>query len=121
MSPNEKLYYEALGKRIAEYRKAQRLTQQQVADTLGISQKTIAHYEVGRLRIPVVMLPELARLLSISIETLVDEAAAKQLKNKRRSASKLERQLERIAQLPRTKQKFVMDMLDTVIQQQDVR
>ncbi|MEZ5583255.1 MAG: hypothetical protein R3F37_11300 [Candidatus Competibacteraceae bacterium] len=34
-----------------------------------------------------------------------------------RATPALQRQMEQIGQLPRTKQKFVMDMLDTVIQQ----
>nr|WP_305910076.1 hypothetical protein [Methylomarinum sp. Ch1-1]MDP4523027.1 hypothetical protein [Methylomarinum sp. Ch1-1] len=36
---------------------------------------------------------------------------------KRGPAPKLLKQVEQISQLPKSKQKFVMDMLDTVIQQ----
>jgi len=32
--------------------------------------------------------------------------------------SKLQKQLERVSLLPRSKQKFVIEMIDTVIQQQ---
>lgn len=39
-------------------------------------------------------------------------------RNKRGPASKLEQQLERITQLPNAQQKFVSQMLDTVLQQQ---
>ncbi|WP_368502016.1 helix-turn-helix transcriptional regulator [Photobacterium sp. 1_MG-2023] len=38
---------------MAQTRKALGLTQNQVAEQLGISQQTLAHYEVGRLRIAV--------------------------------------------------------------------
>ena len=38
-------------------------------------------------------------------------------KKKRGPASKLEQQVAQIRQLPRTKQKFVSEMLDTVLQQ----
>lgn len=41
----------------------------------------------------------------------------KAAKGKRGPASTLERQIERISQLPRAKQKLVMEMLATVIQQ----
>lgn len=49
-------------------------------------------------------------------EALLEEAP-KAAKSKRGPASTLEKQIEQISQLPRAKQKFVMEMLDTVIQQ----
>ena len=117
MSPNDKPFYQTLGKRIAERRKAKGLTQQQLAEILGISQKTIAHYEVGRLRVAVIMLPILCKALSVTLDDLVGTPAAKQ-KSKRGPASVLQQQIEQIRELPRAKQKFVIDMLNTVIQQQ---
>tara|TARA_Y100001956_G_C4004353_1_gene134914 strand:+ start:304 stop:450 length:147 start_codon:yes stop_codon:yes gene_type:complete len=44
------------------------------------------------------------------------EGAAKG-SNKRGPASKLQQQIEQVRQLPRAKQQFVMEMLDTVSQQ----
>ncbi len=38
-------------------------------------------------------------------------------RSKRGPASKLQQQIEQIQQLPRAKQRFVTEMLDTVIQQ----
>ena len=75
----------------------------------------INSYEVGRRRIPVSALPTLARSLGVSLEELLgdDAGAAK----KRGPAPKLQQQIERIQQLPRTQQRFVMQMLDTVLQQ----
>jgi transcriptional regulator with XRE-family HTH domain len=43
------------------------LTQQNLADHLGIPQQTLAHYAVARARVPASMLPALARLLTISL------------------------------------------------------
>jgi len=116
MAPDDKLFYQALGQRIAQFRKARGLTQQQLAEVLGISQQTMAHYEVGRLRIAVALLPALTKTLEITVEELL-EAAPKAAKGKRGPAATLEKQIEQISQLPRAKQKFVMEMLDTVIQQ----
>ncbi|HHF3272563.1 MULTISPECIES: helix-turn-helix transcriptional regulator [Vibrio] len=48
MTPEDKQLYKELGQRIAQTRKALGLTQTQVAEQLGISQQTLAHYEVGR-------------------------------------------------------------------------
>ena len=115
VTPEDKVFYQQLGRRIAESRKAQGLTQQQIAERLGISQQTMAHYEVGRLRVAVSMLPILARELNSSVEELIGERANGDHR-KRGPASRLQQQIEQISQLPRSKQRFVMEMLDTVLQ-----
>jgi hypothetical protein len=78
----------------------------------------LASYEVGRRRVPVSLLPRLARVLAVSVEQLVGDEAGPR---KPGPASKLLQQMERIQRLPRTQQRFVMQMLDTVLQQQAVR
>ena len=115
ISANERAFFERLGTRVAELRRSQNITQVEMAATLGVSQQAINSYEVGRRRIPVSALPTLARSLGVSLEELFgdDAAAAK----KRGPAPKLQQQIERIQQLPRTQQRFVMQMLDTVIAQ----
>lgn len=116
VAPEEKVFYQELGQRLAKLRKEQNITQVQLAETLGIAQQTLAHYEVGRLRVAVAMLPTLAKALSVSIEELLGEEAAG-TRGKRGPSSRLEQQLEQIALLPRAKQRFVIEMLDTVLQQ----
>ncbi|WP_315942821.1 helix-turn-helix transcriptional regulator [Pseudoalteromonas holothuriae] len=116
MSTIDKQFYLELGQRIASYRKAVDMTQTQLAEVLGISQKTMAHYKVGRLRISVEMLTNLAKTLGVSVEQLLEDDVPTKA-TKRGPTSLLERQIEQISQLPRTKQKFVSEMLDTVIQQ----
>jgi transcriptional regulator with XRE-family HTH domain len=103
-----------LGERIARRRKEQGLTQVQLAELLGISQQLVAFYERGERRIPVDVLPEAARLLGVSVEELL---GLRPENGKRGPAPKLQQQLERISRLPRAKQRFVMDMLDTVLSQ----
>lgn len=65
---------------------------------------------------PVSALPVLARTLAVTLEELMGEPATKV--QKRGSALKLARHKEKISQLPRTQQPFVMRMLDTVLAQQ---
>lgn len=78
----------------------------------------LASYEVGRRRVPVSLLPRLARALKVPIDVLVDEEASSSAASSRtRPPSRLEQQLERISQLPRARQKFVVQMLDTVLAQ----
>ena len=114
VTSEEKRYFKELGSRISQLRKEQNLTQQQLADELGLAQQVIASYEIGRRRVPVSTLPVLAKTLAVPIEALlgVTNGAAK-----RGPAPKLQRHIERISELPKPKQRFVMEMLDTVLAQ----
>lgn len=114
MTQDEKAFFKALGARIAELRKGADMTQQQLADRLGISQQQVASYEVGRRRVAVSALPAIARAFAVSIEALIGEEAKP---GKRGPTPKLQQQLDRITQLPKPQQKFVMQMLDTVLAQ----
>ena len=117
ISDDEREFFVQLGTRIAELRKAQNMTQIQMAETLGVSQQTINSYEVGRRRIPVSTLPALAKALAISIEELLGDSA-KQRSGKRGPASTLQLQIEQIGLMPKAKQKFIIEMLDAMIKQQ---
>ncbi|MCP4278292.1 MAG: helix-turn-helix domain-containing protein [Gammaproteobacteria bacterium] len=118
ISPDERAFFVELGARIAELRKAQGITQIQMAEGLGVSQQTVNSYEVARRRVPVSALPTLARLFNVTTDELLGEVRGKQASGKRGPMPKLQRQIELVARLPRAKQKFVSEMLDTVIQQQ---
>lgn len=115
MTDDEKVFFQALGLRIAGLRKDLDLTQQQLADLLGASQQMVASYEVGRRRVPVSLLPTLARALAVSVETLLGETDKRS--GKRGPSPKLLQQLEQVSQLPKAQQKFVSQMIDTVLQQ----
>jgi|APMI01.1.fsa_nt_gi transcriptional regulator with XRE-family HTH domain len=127
MSPDERDFFEQLGKRVAQARHAASLTQQQVADALAIPQPQYASYEVGRRRVPVSMLPRLARIFKTTIDALVgdDTGAATAALNERRSRrgppSKIEQQLNAIAELPKGEQKIVAQLLDAVIARHGAR
>ena len=111
-----KAFYAALGQRVAVQRKTLGLTQQQLADTLGIAQQTLAHYEVGRLRIAAALLPRLSQLLRMPLEELLGEPVKA---GKRGPTPRLQAQLERIGSLPRGKQRMLLDMLDAALQSSD--
>ena len=117
ISPDERAFFVQLGARMAELRKTQNITQVQLAEALNVSQQTINSYEVARRRIPTSALPILAKLLNASFDELLGEDS-KKTQGKRGPMSRLQQQIERVASLPRAKQKFVCEMLDTVIQQQ---
>jgi transcriptional regulator with XRE-family HTH domain len=117
MTQDEKLFFKQLGARIAALRKDQTLTQVQLAQVLGLTQQMIASYEVGRRRVPVSLLPQVAATLAVSLEELIGKKDVRPAK--RGPAPKLQQQIERIQKLPKSRQRFVMEMLDTVLQQAD--
>ena len=112
ISPDERAFFVQLGARMAELRKTQNITQVQLAEALNVSQQTINSYEVARRRIPTSALPVLAKLLNASFDELLGEDS-KKTQGKRGPMSRLQQQIERVASLPRAKQKFVCEMLDT--------
>jgi transcriptional regulator with XRE-family HTH domain len=116
MNTKDEEFFKAMGSRVAQARKSQEITQQQLADQLGVAQQTLAHYEVGRLRVPASMLPSLAQLLTLSLDELIGTSLPKH-RGKRGPASRLQQQIEAVEQLPKTKQQFVSQMLDTVLAQ----
>lgn len=116
MTHDEKAFFKQLGVRIAALRKDQGMTQAQLAELLGLTQQMIASYEVGRRRVPVSLLPQIASTLAVSLEDLIGKRDAQP--TKRGPAPKLQQQIERIQRLPRSKQRFVIEMLDTVLAQQ---
>ena len=114
MTTNDKPFFKTLGARLAALRKAQGLSQQALADELGVAQQTLAHYEVGRARMPVSLLPVLAGVFGVAVDELLG------IKNgavKRGPTPKLHQQIERLSRLPKTKQKVVMEMLEGVLRQ----
>lgn len=115
MTEEEKDYFKLLGGRVAQLRKAQGLTQVQLAEALDISQQVVASYEIGRRRIPVSMLPQLARALAVGVDELLGESA--KARARRGPAPVLARHMERISELPKPRQKLVIQVLESMLAQ----
>ena len=111
----EREFFVSLGSRIAQLRKEAHLTQVQLAQTLDVAQPTLNAYELGQRRVPVSALPALAKALGVTLETLMGEADAGA--RKRGPAPKLQQHMERITQLPKPQQRFVMQVLESVLAQ----
>jgi transcriptional regulator with XRE-family HTH domain len=73
MTQDERAFFMSFGWRIASLRKAQGLTQAQLGELLGVSQQPVTSFEVARRRVPVSLLPTLAKALAVSVEELVNE------------------------------------------------
>ena len=64
------------GKRIAELRKGKELTQKQLADILGVSNKTVSKWETGDGYPDITMIPKLAEAFEVSTDYLLSQEAA---------------------------------------------
>lgn len=117
ISDDERTFFTGLGERVAQLRKARNITQAQLARALEVSQQTVQSYEVGRRRIPVSTLRLLAKTLGVTLDELMAEGT--RAPRKRGPASQLQQHLERISQLPKPKQRMLIEMIDAVLQQQD--
>lgn len=107
-------FFQNLGKRIGELRQNKGMSQQAFADLLELKQQTLASYESATRRLPSSLLIPIANIFNISFEELLGVEQAKQ---KPGPAPKLQKQIEKVSDLPKSKQKFVSDFLDTVLQQ----
>lgn len=63
--------YDTLGGAIKHFRKKNGLTQDQLAERIGVTQPAIAHYESNRHTPPLKVLKKLSRELEININLLV--------------------------------------------------
>lgn len=59
---------EAMGKRIAQLRKARNLTQQQLADQLNVTNRAISRWERGEGYPEITLLPKLADSLGVTTD-----------------------------------------------------
>lgn len=118
ISAEEREFFVSLDEHIASLRRDHAVTQVQLAEALGVSQQTMQSYEVGRRRIPVSALPAVVRTLSVSLDELLGEATAKPARSRRVPPPQWRERIEAIAKLPRTQQRFVSQMLETVLAQQ---
>ena len=114
MTKSETDYFKAFGKRLAALRKARGLTQSELAEQIGVNQTAVGSYEIGRRRIPLSQVAPLARALGVPVSDLVE--ASEPGGAKPGPTPKLQRQIEMVSRLPRSRQKFVSEMLETVLQ-----
>jgi transcriptional regulator with XRE-family HTH domain len=104
-----------MGARLAALRQQAGLSQAQLAEVVGIPQRTISFYETEAGDLPSTLIPALADALGVSLEELlgVNRAGAR----KRGPKSQLERQLEAVAKLPRAQQQRILEVVQALIAQ----
>jgi transcriptional regulator with XRE-family HTH domain len=103
----------AFGQRLATTRKLRGLTQEQLAQTIGVSQKMIEYYERRAVNIKSETVRKLASALQISVDELM---GTKPPKAKPGPKSKLLQQFERVGRLPKSDQELVSRLLNRFLE-----
>ena len=102
----------AFGKRLAEARQRAGISQAELGEKLGLSQRAIAHWERRDSAMYPKQIAELCRILDVPADELLG------IKSKARKPgppTKLQRQIEAVSKLPKSKQKFVSEFLANVL------
>jgi len=102
-----------LGERIAAVRKQRGITQMDLAATIGIDQRLISSYEVGRVTISAEMLSRIARALAVSADSLLDLTA--DIDTSENPGRKIMKRAIEIDKLPEQKKKAILKTLDDLI------
>ncbi|RKZ06981.1 transcriptional regulator [Candidatus Fermentibacteria bacterium] len=102
------------GQNLAAARRARGLTQPQLADMLDMTVKGIDYYERRAANPNSEFVRRSAKVLKVSVAELIGEEPSLE-KQRPGPAPKLKRQIDQIQTLSRSKQKFVSELLDTVL------
>lgn len=102
------------GARLAQLRKAAGFTQLDLADTVGVSRRMIAYYEVQSEHPPTTLLPAIAQALDVTTDALLGSTPVK--KRAPPKDSRLHRRLQQIEKLDPTEKRHVLQLLDAFIE-----
>jgi transcriptional regulator with XRE-family HTH domain len=100
------------GKRLAEFRRAAGLTQKQLGEKAGVSNRVIHYYEGETDYPPAHLIEPIARALNVTMEELLGVKAVKQQRDPQHAA--LWRRLKKIESLPKADQKALLHYLDAL-------
>ena len=107
---------ESFGQRMAALRRARGLSQREFAGRLGISGRMVAYYEAQTDRPPARLLPEVARVLGVSIDQLL---GFKRVETEPVGLStRLWKRLRQIDMLPPAERKAILKILDGLLERQ---
>lgn len=67
--------YYAIGQRIRKHRRAQRLSQEELAERIGISVTHMSHIETGNTKLSLPVLVDIAGVLGVHTDDLLFDAA----------------------------------------------
>ncbi len=101
------------GKRLRTIRLAQGMTQEELGDAVGVSNRVIAYYEADDAQPPGAMLVDLAKKLRISSDELLGLKPIKQKTTPK--AARLLKRLQKVETLPAADQRAVLKFVDALV------
>jgi transcriptional regulator with XRE-family HTH domain len=102
------------GARLTTLRQAQGLTQDELGTAVGISNRMIAYYERDGAQPPGAILVELARVLTVSTDTLLGVAPLRERRSPK--TARLLKRLQKIEELPAPDQRAILKLLDAMVE-----
>jgi transcriptional regulator with XRE-family HTH domain len=104
------------GIRLAKFRKTAGMSQQELADRIGVAQPVISRYEKGQRKLYDDMLAELAKALGVTPNDILGITPSKNVNAETSSLSKrMITRLKKIETLPRRAQDHLIGMLDMAL------
>lgn len=102
------------GERLATLRKAAGITQTAFAQEVGISQRMMAYYESPTAHPPANLLPTMAQVLGVSVDTLLGLETSK--RRAKATDTRLARRLQEVEKLGAAEKRQIMQIIDTFIE-----
>jgi transcriptional regulator with XRE-family HTH domain len=104
----------AFAERLFVLRKARGLTQVQLAEALGTSQRVISHYETAAELPPSASIVALARVLEVTADELLGLKAAKP-RQENPQKGRLWKRFQRMESLPERDQRAVLRLINSLV------
>ena len=112
--PAKKEPQTAFGKRLFTLRKARGLTQSQLAEALGTTQRVISYYETDAELPPSAVIIPLARVLEVSTDELLGLRPAKSNGNNSVEKQRLWKRFQKMEALPTKDQRAVIRLINSL-------
>ena len=104
------------GKRLAEARTKAGLSQAELADKIGMSQRLITHWE----RRSVTLKPEQIVSLSVALNMSADELLGIKPSKRTRPTGRASQVLDAVAKLPRRQQEKIIDVVEAFVEKKTI-
>lgn len=108
---------EGFGRRLAATRKERGITQAQLGEAVGVSNRVIAYYETESDQPPGSLLVDLCKALKVSADELLGIKTPKEPKDPK--TARLLNRLKRVGELPAAQQRAVLQHIDGLIAAQN--
>jgi transcriptional regulator with XRE-family HTH domain len=105
----------AFAERLFVLRKARGMTQVQLAEALGTSQRVISHYETAAELPPSSSIVALARVLQVTADELLGLKAAAKPRQENPPNGRLWKRFQRMESLPERDQRAVLRLINSLV------